>query len=422
MLAVATSDVQPLPHQIRAVYGELLPRTPLRFLLADDPGAGKTIMAGLYIKELILRDDVRTCLVVAPGGLVEQWQDELALKFGLEFEILAPGAEDTAPGKSVFEQKRLLIARMDQLARNEVLLEQIEQAEFDLVVVDEAHRMSASWFSGELKASKRFQLGELLSERARHFLLMTATPHNGKEEDFQTFLSLLDRESLCRSRRPACADRHRRRADEAHVEGEAGHLRGASAVPRADRRDRLLPAVARRAVPLRRGHRVRPQRDEPRRPAGGQAEEHGRLRAHGPPAASRVQPGGDLPVAAPPHRPAGAHPRRPARRHPRRPAARSPRLAARRRPRQRRLRHRRTRRGRAGGGRGGTCRRGDRSAHRGRAGDRDRGPAPIDRARPQAAGLAAGREVARVARCDREPGAHDAGRQAAQAHRLHRAP
>ncbi|MDH2444531.1 helicase-related protein [Amnibacterium sp. CER49] len=194
MLAVATSDVQPLPHQIRAVYGELLPRTPLRFLLADDPGAGKTIMAGLYIKELILREDVRSCLVVAPGGLVEQWQDELALKFGLEFEILAPGAEDSGAGRTVFEQKPLLIARMDQLARNELLLDQLEQSEFDLVVVDEAHRMSASWFSGELKASKRFALGELLSERTRHFLLMTATPHNGKEEDFETFLSLLDRD------------------------------------------------------------------------------------------------------------------------------------------------------------------------------------------------------------------------------------
>ncbi|MDL9978595.1 helicase-related protein [Microbacterium sp. ASV49] len=194
MLAVATSDVQPLPHQIRAVYGEMLPRTPLRFLLADDPGAGKTIMAGLYIKELILRDDVRTCLIVAPGGLVEQWQDELALKFGLEFEILAPGAEEPIPGRTIFDQKPLLIARMDQLARNEALLDQIAQAEFDLVVVDEAHRMSASWWSGELKASKRFQLGELLSERARHFLLMTATPHNGKDEDFQTFLSLLDRD------------------------------------------------------------------------------------------------------------------------------------------------------------------------------------------------------------------------------------
>ncbi|WP_375399179.1 helicase-related protein [uncultured Amnibacterium sp.] len=194
MLAVATSDVQPLPHQIRAVYGELLPRTPLRFLLADDPGAGKTIMAGLYIKELILREDVRTCLIVAPGGLVEQWQDELALKFGLDFEILAPGAEDAGPGHTVFEQKRLLIARMDQLARNEVLLDQISQAEFDLVVVDEAHRMSATWFGGELKASRRFQLGELLRDQSRHFLLMTATPHNGKEEDFQTFLSLLDRD------------------------------------------------------------------------------------------------------------------------------------------------------------------------------------------------------------------------------------
>lgn len=194
MLAVATSDVRPLPHQIRAVYGELLPRTPLRFLLADDPGAGKTIMAGLYVKELILRDDVRSCLVVAPGGLVEQWQDELALKFGLDFEVLAPGAADSSPGKTVFEQKPLLIARMDQLARNETLLDQLEQSEFDLVIVDEAHRMSASWFSGELKASKRFQLGELLSERARHLLLMTATPHNGKEEDFQTFLSLLDRD------------------------------------------------------------------------------------------------------------------------------------------------------------------------------------------------------------------------------------
>ena len=186
MLAVATSDVRPLPHQIRAVYGELLPRTPLRFLLADDPGAGKTIMAGLYIKELILREDVRSCLVVAPGGLVEQWQDELRLKFGLDFEILAPGAEDV-PGGSVFESKHLLIARMDQLARNDVLRAQLEDAEFDLIVVDEAHRMSASWFGGELKASKRFQLGELLSERARHLLLMTATPHNGKDEDFRGF-------------------------------------------------------------------------------------------------------------------------------------------------------------------------------------------------------------------------------------------
>lgn len=118
MVAVSTSDVQPLPHQIRAVYGELIPRTPLRFLLADDPGAGKTIMAGLYIKELLLREDVKRCLIVAPGSLVEQWQDELRLKFGMEFDILTPGSVEAAPSANVFSLGRLLIARMDQLARN----------------------------------------------------------------------------------------------------------------------------------------------------------------------------------------------------------------------------------------------------------------------------------------------------------------
>ncbi|GAA2003791.1 helicase-related protein [Nocardiopsis rhodophaea] len=194
MLAVATSDVQPLPHQIRAVYGELLPRTPLRFLLADDPGAGKTIMAGLYIKELMLRDDVHRCLVVAPGGLVEQWQDELRFKFGLRFEILTSQLVDADVDASVFDHHPLLIARMDQLARNRNLLDQLRDGEWDLVVVDEAHRMGAHYFGGKLEKTKRFQLGELLGERTRHLLLMTATPHSGKEEDFQLFLTLLDRD------------------------------------------------------------------------------------------------------------------------------------------------------------------------------------------------------------------------------------
>ena len=194
MLAVTTSDIQPLPHQLRAVYGELLPRTPLRFLLADDPGAGKTIMAGLYIKELILREDVKRCLVVAPGGLVEQWQDELFLKFGLAFEILTPTLGDTVFGASVFEQHPLLIARMDQVARNDDLLDELRKSEWDLAIVDEAHRMGAHYFGAELQKTRRFQLGELLGGIARHLLLMTATPHNGKEEDFQLFLTLLDRD------------------------------------------------------------------------------------------------------------------------------------------------------------------------------------------------------------------------------------
>ncbi|HEY1135165.1 MAG TPA: helicase-related protein [Nocardioides sp.] len=195
MLAVATSNVDPLPHQLRAVYGELLPRTPLRFLLADDPGAGKTIMAGLYVKELLLRDDVHRCLIVAPGGLVEQWQDELTVKFGLRFELLStPMIDAQAVGTSVFDDHPLLIARMDQLARNEVLLDQLGRSEWDLVVVDEAHRMGARWYGAEVKRTRRFALGELLGDVARHLLLMTATPHAGKEDDFQLFLTLLDRD------------------------------------------------------------------------------------------------------------------------------------------------------------------------------------------------------------------------------------
>ncbi|MGW5318587.1 helicase-related protein [Nocardia thailandica] len=194
MLAVATSDVQPLPHQIRAVYGELLPRTPLRFLLADDPGAGKTIMAGLYIKELILRGDVQRCLIVAPGGLVEQWQDELNFKFGLTFELLTNQLVDAGVNQNVFDKYELLIARMDQLARSDRLRAQLGDSEWDLVVVDEAHRMGAHYFGGKLNKTKRFQLGEALGNLTRHLLLMTATPHSGKEEDYQLFLTLLDRD------------------------------------------------------------------------------------------------------------------------------------------------------------------------------------------------------------------------------------
>ena len=113
MLAVHTSELEPLPHQIQAVYGELIQRTPLRFLLADDPGAGKTIMAGLYIKELMLRGDLERCLIVAPGGLVEQWQDELRDKFGLNFELLTSQLADAAPAtaeQSVFTRHNLLIS------------------------------------------------------------------------------------------------------------------------------------------------------------------------------------------------------------------------------------------------------------------------------------------------------------------------
>jgi superfamily II DNA or RNA helicase len=192
-LAIHTSLVDPLPHQITAVYGEMLPRQPLRFLLADDPGAGKTIMAGLLIKELIARSDLERCLVVAPGSLVEQWQDELGEKFSLEFDILSRDMVETSRSGNVFNDRNRLIARLDVLSRNEDLQEKLAKSqEWDLIICDEAHRMSATYFGGDVKYTKRYQLGQLLGQVCRHLLLMSATPHNGKEEDFQLFMALLD--------------------------------------------------------------------------------------------------------------------------------------------------------------------------------------------------------------------------------------
>jgi superfamily II DNA or RNA helicase len=192
-LAIHTSLVDPLPHQISAVYGEMLPRQPLRFLLADDPGAGKTIMAGLLIKELIARSDLERCLVVAPGSLVEQWQDELGQKFNLEFDILTRDMIETSRSGNPFNDRDRLIVRLDVLARNEELQEKLMSArEWDLVICDEAHRMSATYFGGEVKYTLRYQVGQKLGQVCRHLLLMSATPHNGKEEDFQLFMALLD--------------------------------------------------------------------------------------------------------------------------------------------------------------------------------------------------------------------------------------
>jgi superfamily II DNA or RNA helicase len=191
MMAVHTSNVEPLPHQITAVYEAMLPRQPLRFVLADDPGAGKTIMAGLLIRELLMRADAKRVLIVAPGSLVEQWQDELWEKFGVEFTLFA-SALDQAAHLNAFAENDLLIARLDQLARNDDLQAKLQHCEWDLIVVDEAHKLSANYFGSKINKTKGFQLGELLGGITRHFLLMTATPPNGKEEDFQIWLSLLD--------------------------------------------------------------------------------------------------------------------------------------------------------------------------------------------------------------------------------------
>jgi len=194
LLAVHTSVLDPLPHQITAVYGEMLPRQPLRFLLADDPGAGKTIMAGLFIKELITRGDLRRCLICCPGNLVDQWQDELWRRFQLDFKIISNQTIQDSKSGNPYAELNLVISRLDHMSRNESIQAKLRQTDWDLVVVDEAHKMSAHYYGYEIKETKRYKLGKLLGapERTRHFLLMTATPHNGKEEDFQLFMALLD--------------------------------------------------------------------------------------------------------------------------------------------------------------------------------------------------------------------------------------
>ncbi len=192
LLAVHTSLVLPLPHQITAVYKEMLSRQPLRFLLADDPGAGKTIMTGLFIKELMARGDLHRCLIVSPGNLAEQWQDELWTKFHLNFDLATNDNLEAARSGNWFLERNLVIARLDKLSRDEEVQAKLRQTDWDLIVCDEAHKMSATYFGNEVKYTKRYRLGQFLSPLSRHFLLLTATPHNGKEADFQLFMALLD--------------------------------------------------------------------------------------------------------------------------------------------------------------------------------------------------------------------------------------
>ena len=194
--AVSLSSIRTLPHQIEAVYQNMLPQPRLRFLLADDPGAGKTIMAGLLIKELKLREAIERILILCPAPLTIQWQDEMLRWFGEPFDIIfsAVGQQQlTNPWK----RSSQVISSIDY-AKQENVRERVWQQRWDLVIIDEAHKCSARTTSGghgrepKVDPTKRYELVWRLTSQADHVLLLTATPHHGDEDKFAHFLMLID--------------------------------------------------------------------------------------------------------------------------------------------------------------------------------------------------------------------------------------
>ncbi|WP_347242800.1 DUF3883 domain-containing protein [Thermogutta sp.] len=188
--SLSIARVDPLPHQLEAVYHYILPLPRIRFLLADDAGAGKTIMAGLLLKELKLRGLVSRTLIVTPANLMFQWQRELRDRFRERFDIVRGVDLKHAYGVNPWQDKPQVITSVD-FAKREDVLESLRRTTWDLIIVDEAHRMSAS--DPEHK-TERYRLGELLSQRTHHLLLLTGTPHKGDPENFCIFLQLLDRD------------------------------------------------------------------------------------------------------------------------------------------------------------------------------------------------------------------------------------
>jgi len=191
LLAMNTSKVDPLPHQIEAVYGYVLKLPRIRFLIADDPGAGKTIMAGLVIKELKLRHLARRILIVVPGHLKDQWRREMKDWFEETFVIVDRGVMDALYSENIWQREMQIITSMD-FAKQDDLLPSLASAHFDLVIVDEAHKMSAYRYGNKLERTGRYRLGQVLSRSTTHLLFLTATPHKGDPENFRLFLDLLE--------------------------------------------------------------------------------------------------------------------------------------------------------------------------------------------------------------------------------------
>ena len=189
--SLSIARVDPLPHQLEAVYDYFIKLPRIRFLLADDPGAGKTIMAGLLIKELKIRGLIKRTLIVTPANLSFQWQRELKDKFRETFSVIRGEELRTNYGVNPWQEKNQVITSVSWVSRIEDAKESLLRSQWDLIIVDEAHKMSA--YSAD-KKTLAYQLGESLSQMTDHFLLMTATPHKGDPENFRLFLSLLDKD------------------------------------------------------------------------------------------------------------------------------------------------------------------------------------------------------------------------------------
>jgi SNF2 family DNA or RNA helicase len=189
--SLSISRVDPLPHQLEAVYDYFMRLPRIRFLFADDPGAGKTIMAGLLLKELKIRGLVKRTLIVTPANLCFQWQRELKEKFREPFEVIRSDVLRANYGQNPWQEKNQVITSISWVSRIEDAKESLLRSRWDLVIVDEAHKMAA--YSAD-KKTLAYKLGEALSTMTDHYLLMTATPHKGDPENFCLFLELLDRD------------------------------------------------------------------------------------------------------------------------------------------------------------------------------------------------------------------------------------
>lgn len=190
LFAINCSVVDPLPHQVEAVYKFLLPQPRIRFLLADDTGAGKTIMTGLLLKELLMRCVVERILIVTPGGLTKQWQeDEMGIKFNIPFKLVNREVFSSEP--TVFQTNNHIVASIDFISRDDVL-QVLSKTTWDMVVFDESHKLSAYEYGEKIYKSRRYEAAHVLSKQCEHLLLLTATPHRGRKDTFKRLLQLLD--------------------------------------------------------------------------------------------------------------------------------------------------------------------------------------------------------------------------------------